>query len=84
MTNEEKAQEIIGCNRENCLECGGSLSVEKGCVSFRRMIEMAEWKEQQMVEKAVEWIKSQMIPYGTSPLAIFNYIEEFKQAMREE
>lgn len=47
MTNEEKAQEIIGegCNRQDCHECGGSLSVVEGCVEFRHLKEMAEWKD---------------------------------------
>ena len=49
MTNEEKAQEIIGldCNRGNCLKCGGKLAVENGRSDFRNIIEMAEWKDQQ-------------------------------------
>lgn len=61
MTNEEKAQEIIGvgCNRQNCSECGGGLSVAEGCVEFRHLKEMAEWKDEQfsierkqLIEKA--------------------------------
>ena len=49
MTNEEKAQTIVGdyCNREHCLECGGSLSVENGCYEFQQIMEMAEWKDKQ-------------------------------------
>lgn len=52
MTNEEKASEIIGggCNRQSCSECGGSLSVVEGCVEFRHLKEMAEWKDEQMME----------------------------------
>lgn len=52
MTNEEKAREIIGggCNKKGCRECGGSLSVAEGCVEFRHLKEMAEWKEKQMIE----------------------------------
>lgn len=47
MKNEEKARKIIGndCKKENCLECGGRLSAEKGCAKFRQIMEMAEWKD---------------------------------------
>lgn len=51
MKDELKAQEIIGCNRENCLECGGSLSVANGCVQFRRIMEMAAWKDKQFSDR---------------------------------
>lgn len=71
MTNLEKAKDLYH-----------KIGMEETMLSA--LCEMAEWKEQQMIEKAVKWIKSQMIPYGASPLAIFNYIEEFKQAMEEE
>jgi len=42
---EEAARKIIGedCKKENCLQCGGSLSVDVGCVPYRRMIELANW-----------------------------------------
>ena len=84
--NEEKAMEIIGngCQRENCLECGGKLSVENGCVQFRRLMEMAAWKEQQMIEKAAEWVKKNLIHRHESPLEIFNLLDDFKQAMKKE
>ena len=76
MTTENKAKEFYHKYRE--------LNLAPESAAFNAALEMAEWKEQQMIEKAVKWIKSQMIPYGTSPLAIFNYIEEFKQAMKGE
>lgn len=52
MTNEEKAREITldytkGGYRENVY----ASDLEDA------LIEMAEWKEQQMIEKAVEWIR---------------------------
>lgn len=55
MTNKQKAEEIIGvgCNRQNCSECGGGLSVAEGCVEFRHLKEMAEWKEKEMLDCAV-------------------------------
>jgi len=50
MKNEEKVQQIIGggCNRQDCHECGGSLSVAEGCVEFIHLKEMAEWKDYQI------------------------------------
>lgn len=50
MKNEEKAQNIIGCSRDNCCECGGSLSVDNGCVEFQHIMQMAEWKDGQYAE----------------------------------
>jgi hypothetical protein len=40
---EKKAQEILGCSRDNCLECGGSLSVANGCSEFEHIMQMADW-----------------------------------------
>lgn len=66
MTNEEKAREIIGggCNKKGCRECGGSLSVAEGCVEFRHLKEMSEWKEKQMIEKACEWLEDMACYYA--------------------
>lgn len=55
MTNEEKAQQIIGCNRANCLECGGSLSVANGCVEFERIMAMADFKDTQTISELGGW-----------------------------
>ena len=60
LSNEQKAQQIIGCNRVNCLECGGSLSVANGCTEFERIIAMAEWKDGQF-ENAINEIKVNII-----------------------
>ena len=55
MTNEVKVQQIIGCNRANCLECGGSLSVAKGCAEFRHIMAMADSKDNQPISKLGGW-----------------------------
>lgn len=55
MTNEEKAQHIIGCNRANCLACGGSLSVQNGCAEFERIIAMADFKDTQPIFELGGW-----------------------------
>ena len=43
---------------------------------------MAEWKEQQMIEKAVEWIKINVCPNNKELQNIF--IKSFKQTMAKE
>lgn len=86
MTDLEKAQEIIGggCNRQGCHECGGGLSVAEGCVEFRHLKEMAEWKEQQMIEKAVNFLNENLMrtllfdKYDKE-----NFIDNFRKAMEE-
>ena len=91
MTNEEKAQKIIGggCNRQDCYECGGGLSVAEGCVEFKHLMEMAEWKERQMIEKACKWLKDDMLNQNAfqgrlERLEIIDgIIERFKTAMEE-
>lgn len=61
MTNEEKAVKIIGCSgRDNCLKCGGRLSVENGCRHYSDIIEMAKWKDKQMTKKACDFIKQEL------------------------
>lgn len=49
MTNEEKAQEICEKHRRYNPPCS---SLE----CYLSAIEMAEWKEQQMIEKAFKWL----------------------------
>lgn len=95
MTNEEKAKKIIGgeCNRQDCHECGGSLSVVEGCVEFIHLKEMAEWKEKQMIDKACKWLKEHARDYFfaeycgeelTGEVSMNdNFIEDFKIAMEE-
>ena len=88
MKDEQKAMEIIGkgCQRENCLECGGSLSVENGCVQFRKLMEMAEWKQKEMIEKACKWLEENATythPRTGTESCMIN-LAMFKQAMMEE
>lgn len=83
MKDKEKAEEIaLEIEKKSFLNGFG----EKGIIINElkdAAMKMAEWKEQQMIEKTVKWIKSQMIPYRASPLEIFNYIENFKKYMEE-
>ena len=89
MTNEEKAHKIIGegCNKQNCSECGGSLSVAGGCMEFRHLKEMAEWKEQQMIVKAVDWLQSHANDFMPASYSLQKYdtnllLYYFKKAMK--
>lgn len=60
MTNEEKARAIIGedCKKENCLQCGGRYSAEKGgCVEYQKIMQMAQWKDEQIKQLLIEKTK---------------------------
>lgn len=53
--------------------------------------EMAAWKEEQMIEKAVEWLEDNADSYifinrdfNAAQLHITKIIEDFKQAMKGE
>ena len=77
MTNLEKAIELARKheglygirNREEC--------------SVAACQEMAEWKEQQLIEKASEWFKSNLSG-KLHPELVNIYIENFKQAIKGE
>ena len=48
MTNEEKAREIMGCNYGyDCLDCGGNV---EGCNTYKKVLKMAKWKDEQFKE----------------------------------
>lgn len=58
ITDEQKAIELIGCEgRNNCIKCGGRLSVEKGCSEFQNIMAMAQWKDEQFKE----YVKSKFL-----------------------
>ena len=56
MTNEEKAREVA---IKHLPFCGVPI---KECVDAA--LEMAEWKEQQMIDKACEWLKDMSCYYA--------------------
>ena len=67
MTNEQKAREILVNHHYN----------EE---TFYAAMEMAEWKEKQMIEKAYNWIEDHITEYiGRSDWMG----EDFKKAMKE-
>ena len=83
MTNEQKAKEILNC--KNChirLKAGG-VKCPPECTNFKDLMQMAEWKEQQVID----WLKSyrQDTYDGMSYIpGIVNdkTIEDFKKAMK--
>jgi len=80
MTNEEKAKEI------------GQKWYNDGAneVAFRSALQMAKWKDEQMIEKACEWLKhnAEHFTYisahsGDAKISEHKLIEEFEKAMEE-
>ena len=56
MTNEQKAKEFYHKYRE--------LNLASESAAFNAALEMAEWKEQQMIEKAVKWFENNFRDYA--------------------
>lgn len=83
MTPEEKAEEL---GKKYSIPCRGIGDCE--FEATQAALEMAQWKEQQMIDKATEWLKNRTM--GDLCLSIDNkslvneFIESFKQAMKEE
>jgi len=49
------------------------------------LLEMAEWKEQQMIDKVVEWLALNAQLYGGfNPGRLEDMVTKFTQAMKEE
>lgn len=78
MTNEEKAREIADSLK------GYALMSDYG-KSLRAAKEMAAWKEQQMIEKAVKWMRSRQKGFINKIVTITEKdIQDFKKAMEGE
>lgn len=73
MTNEKKALQLAGLNEISEEE---RYYQSSKCEIYDKCLEMAAWKEQQMIEKACDWLKKSTILADTT-------IERFKQAMEE-
>lgn len=77
ITNEEKVRELIGC------PCPTKIRDCEACFDRIKVLEMAKWKEQQMIEKACEWIFSNHIHYPNNRIKTEQIIKDFKRAMEE-
>lgn len=79
MTNEEKARELAFayCFNGVCLD-------EK--TAYDILIQMSAWKEEQMLEKAMEWFRTKLphMLLEHNPISTDGIFEDFKQAMMEE
>ena len=78
MTNEEKARELS----EKLYE--GTVSYISKRDLFSYLMSMAEWKEQQMIEKAEEYIYEKFNSGLIVSTNIVSFIEGMKQAMKGE
>lgn len=73
MTQEEKAQEI---GKQWYFD-----TMNPNEAAYKASIQMAKWKEHQMIEKACEWLIQQEEMIGIS--FENDFIERFKKAMEE-
>ena len=72
MSDEDKAYE---------LSSNDGFSVEESNAAYNAALEMAQWKQQQMIEKSVEWLNTHL-PFGEVDFNLRNtIIEDFKQSM---
>lgn len=98
MKTEEKIKQIIGCKATDtdCHKCVYTVvSTDekincKGCRDMIHLKEAVKWKEQQMIEKAVEWFDSIMYYVSEEDKRLvcnfsnFNgLINDFKKYMEE-
>lgn len=88
MTNEEKAKEISDAYANSKF-----IPTQEECVAYSSAMQMAEWKEQQMIDKACKWLEENVGEYediyydvGGFVSPDFNtekFIKDFKKAMEE-
>lgn len=89
MTPEEKAEEL---GKKYSKPCHGIGDCE--FEATQAALEMAQWKEQQMIEKVVKWLENNYSYYEQTYADVGGYIFsdfdidkmliDFKQAMKEE
>lgn len=87
MTNEQKVEELRKTALPNPLPDGYGMWLYSTDVD-EVLIKMAEWKEQQMIEKAYEWLKDNIDGYmvideGGDGYMHFSLINDFRKAMEE-
>lgn len=87
MTNEQKAEELRKTALPNPLPDGYGMWLSAGDVDWV-LIKMAKWKEQQIIEKACEWLENNVDGYmvideGGDGFMHFSLINDFKKAMEE-
>ena len=73
MTDEQKANELV---KKHIFDSN----------HYETAMEMAKWKEQQMIEKAVKWLYEHALDFNENGQKFYEQqqlIEKFKQAMEE-
>lgn len=93
MTNKEKSEELRKTALPNPLPDGYGMWLSAGDVDAV-LIKMAKWKEQQMIEKACQWLELYANEYAFADYTgdelngeayISNkLIQDFKKAMEEQ
>ncbi len=86
MRNKEKAQELANC--QNCIDVALQIKNvkvcnpdERPCERYKNFVKMAEWKEQQMIDKATEWIRNHIPDYYGYGKIFPEIIEDFRKDM---
>jgi len=86
MTDIEKLFDLYHCKESKCKDLKDGECTANICNVRSIGIKMAEWKEQQMIERAVEWLRANAGKYIKGCLSTSNYctehcIDDFKEAM---
>jgi len=88
MTNKEKADQLVKLTHSYE---EGLVYIHTDRVLYENLMEMAEWKERQMIEKACRWLDDNITndptrglntKYGRS-ITHGELLQEFKKAMEE-
>lgn len=81
MTNEEKAKELAKIFFPDILNVFARENLEQKKAFFACM-EMAEWKEKQIIEKVCEWLKDNEYDLKCSGYSIEDMIDFFKKDIK--
>lgn len=84
-TNEEKAVGI-GLNVRDNLVMGGvkrRVAEELSLLAQQSAMEMAEWKDKQLIDKTCEWLRSQSCCGYIEDIQVDEFIKKYKKALEE-
>ena len=87
MTDEEKIREILNCERCKKIVALAGVKCNSPCDRFKDLMEMAAWKEQQMIKCLEEHTHD--YDDGDTEFAVCDwkkqedFIEDFKKAVEE-
>ena len=79
MTSEEKAIELVK-QFQSCKDNG--VSIDAAVMAC--LMEMVEWKEKQMIEKACKWIEDTYPNYIWSSVLSTKVSEDFRKTIEEQ